>query len=128
MIELLQNCQVVVPRYIAGRQPQPGLQAALFKLRGEPLCTYFHGVPVRDMTSGFVAYQSSVLRGLNVDAIRSEGHAFLVEMKCLLRSARHAVLRVSHRARARRFEIQQQNHHARRKVSAEGHVATDIRR
>jgi dolichol-phosphate mannosyltransferase len=40
--------------------------------------------PVHDMTSGFVGYQASVLRGLDLDAIRSEGYAFLMEMKFLL--------------------------------------------
>ncbi len=33
------------------------------------------------MTAGFVGYQTDVLRKINLDAIRSEGYAFLMEMK-----------------------------------------------
>ena len=39
------------------------------------------GLPVADATSGFNAYQLNSLRKLNLDEIRSEGYAFLVELK-----------------------------------------------
>ena len=39
------------------------------------------GVPVHDMTAGFVGYQTDALRQIDLDAIRSEGYAFLMEMK-----------------------------------------------
>jgi len=39
------------------------------------------GVPVRDMTAGFVGYQLGALAKLDLDQIRSEGYAFLMEMK-----------------------------------------------
>jgi dolichol-phosphate mannosyltransferase len=39
------------------------------------------GVPIHDMTAGFVGYQAGVLRGIDLDHIRSEGYAFLMEMK-----------------------------------------------
>jgi dolichol-phosphate mannosyltransferase len=39
------------------------------------------GVPVHDMTSGFVGYQAAILREIDVAGIRSEGYAFLMEMK-----------------------------------------------
>jgi dolichol-phosphate mannosyltransferase len=41
----------------------------------------FTGVPVHDMTAGFVGYRTSVLRKIDLDSIRSEGYAFLMEMK-----------------------------------------------
>ena len=41
----------------------------------------FTGVPVHDMTAGFVGYRADVLRKIDLDAIRSEGYAFLMEMK-----------------------------------------------
>jgi dolichol-phosphate mannosyltransferase len=39
------------------------------------------GVPVHDMNAGFVGYQADVLRRINLGDIRSEGYAFLMEMK-----------------------------------------------
>jgi len=39
---------------------------------------------VRDMTAGFVGYRTDVLRKINLDDIRSEGYAFLMEMKFTL--------------------------------------------
>lgn len=40
------------------------------------------GVPVHDLTSGFVGYQTDALRALDLEAIHSEGYAFQMEMKC----------------------------------------------
>jgi dolichol-phosphate mannosyltransferase len=42
---------------------------------------FFTGVPVKDITAGFVGYQTEVLRKIDLDSIRSEGYAFLMEMK-----------------------------------------------
>ena len=39
------------------------------------------GVPVHDMTAGFVGYQAAILRKIDLSQIRSEGYAFLMEMK-----------------------------------------------
>ena len=39
------------------------------------------GVPVHDMTAGFVGYQTAILRKIDLSQIRSEGYAFLMEMK-----------------------------------------------
>ena len=36
------------------------------------------------MTAGFVGYHASVLRSIDLDAISSEGYAFLMELKFLL--------------------------------------------
>lgn len=42
------------------------------------------GVPVSDMTAGFVGYRTRALRAINLDAIASEGYAFQIEMKVTL--------------------------------------------
>lgn len=39
------------------------------------------GLPVSDATSGFNSYRVSALKKINFDEIRSEGYAFLVELK-----------------------------------------------
>lgn len=39
------------------------------------------GLPLRDMTGGFMAWRREVLENLRLDSIRSEGYAFLIELK-----------------------------------------------
>jgi dolichol-phosphate mannosyltransferase len=69
MIELLKSNDVVIgSRYVQGGGAN--LYARMFT-----------GVPVHDMTAGFVGYRTSVLRKIDLDSIRSEGYAFLMEMK-----------------------------------------------
>jgi len=83
MIEMLKTCPVVIgSRYVAGggsqnwsfRRKCLSFGANLYAR----LCT---GVPVHDMTAGFVGYQTNTLRQIKLDEIGSEGYAFLMEMK-----------------------------------------------
>jgi dolichol-phosphate mannosyltransferase len=39
------------------------------------------GVPIRDLTAGFVCYRRQVLEALDLGSIRSEGYGFQIEMK-----------------------------------------------
>lgn len=39
------------------------------------------GVPVRDLTAGFVGYRRQFLEKLNLDKIKSDGYSFQIEMK-----------------------------------------------
>ena len=39
------------------------------------------GIPVNDMTTGFVCFRKNILRSIDLDSIKSEGYAFLVEFK-----------------------------------------------
>ena len=39
------------------------------------------GMPIRDMTSGFVAYRRDALARLDLGSIRSNGYSFQIEMK-----------------------------------------------
>lgn len=39
------------------------------------------GVPVNDVTTGFMCFRKSVLDKIDLDSIKSDGYAFLVEMK-----------------------------------------------
>jgi len=43
------------------------------------------GLNVRDATSGYRAYSSNCLRRLDMDAIRSDGYAFQIEILCKLK-------------------------------------------
>jgi len=83
MIELLKSHPVVIgSRYVAGGGAQGWDVRRRFLSFGANLyARLFTGVPVRDMTAGFVGYQTGVLRKIDLDSIRSEGYAFLMEMK-----------------------------------------------
>jgi len=39
------------------------------------------GLPVRDCTSGFQCFRAAVLRSLSLEAIRTNGYSFLIELK-----------------------------------------------
>ena len=41
------------------------------------------GAPIRDLTSGFMGYRAGFLRGLDLTAIKSQGYAYLMEIKIL---------------------------------------------
>jgi dolichol-phosphate mannosyltransferase len=83
MIELLRTHPVVVgSRYVAGggsRNWDFGRRALSFG--GNLYARFLTGVPVHDMTAGFVGYRCEALRRIDLDSIRSEGYAFQMEMK-----------------------------------------------
>ncbi len=83
MIEMLKVCPVVIgSRYVAGGGAKNWNWSRRFLSFGANLyARTFTGVPVHDMTAGFVGYQADVLRGIDLDRISSEGYAFLMEMK-----------------------------------------------
>lgn len=39
------------------------------------------GVPILDLTAGFMCFRKNILRSIDLDSIKSEGYAFLVELK-----------------------------------------------
>lgn len=45
------------------------------------------GLPVRDCTSGFQCFRAEVLRKIHLDAIRTNGYSFLIELKYRARRA-----------------------------------------
>jgi dolichol-phosphate mannosyltransferase len=42
---------------------------------------FITGIPIKDVTAGFKCYKATVLKTINLDAIRFVGYAFQVEMK-----------------------------------------------
>lgn len=83
MIELLRISPVVIgSRYVKGGGAQNwDIRRRFLSFGANLYARLFTGVPVHDMTSGFVGYQADVLRKIDLDGIRSEGYAFLMEMK-----------------------------------------------
>ncbi len=83
MIELLKSNDVVIgSRYVLGGGAENwDIRRRALSFGANLYARTFTGVPVHDMTAGFVGYRAEVLRKIDLDAIRSEGYAFLMEMK-----------------------------------------------
>ena len=86
MLELLARYPVVIgSRYVRGGGTQNwGLARRLLSRAGNLYARLLTGVPVRDMTAGFVGYQVATLKLVDLAAIQSEGYAFLMELKYAL--------------------------------------------
>ena len=89
MIELLKSCPVVVgSRYTRGGGTQNWDWRRRWLSRGGNLyARTLTGVPVRDLTAGFVGYQVESLKKIDLESSHSEGYAFLMEMKFSLHQA-----------------------------------------
>jgi dolichol-phosphate mannosyltransferase len=83
MIEALRKWPVVIgSRYVAGGGSRNWDFRRRCLSRGANLyARLLTGVPVHDMTAGFVGYQTAILSKIDLSQIRSEGYAFLMEMK-----------------------------------------------
>src|SRR5207245_9168413 len=94
MIEMLKTCPVAIgSRYVPGGGSQNwDFRRRCLSFGANVYARLLTGVPVHDMTAGFVGYQADVLRQIDLDQIQSEGYAFLMEMKFTLhrRGARFA--------------------------------------
>jgi glycosyltransferase involved in cell wall biosynthesis len=83
MIEALRNWPVAIgSRYIpGGGSLNWDFRRKCLSLGANIYARLLTGAPVHDMTSGFVGYQTAILRKIDLTQIRSEGYAFLMEMK-----------------------------------------------
>lgn len=83
MIELLKTNPVVIgSRYVKGGGAQNwDIRRRALSFGANFYARSFTGVPVHDMTAGFVGYRAEMLRKIDLDSIQSEGYAFLMEMK-----------------------------------------------
>jgi dolichol-phosphate mannosyltransferase len=83
MIEALRTWPVVIgSRYVAGGGSRNWDFRRRCLSRGANMyARLLTGVPVHDMTAGFVGYQAKILCKIDLSQIRSEGYAFLMEMK-----------------------------------------------
>ncbi|HXK04473.1 MAG TPA: polyprenol monophosphomannose synthase [Verrucomicrobiae bacterium] len=86
MIEMLKTHDVVIgSRYIpGGGSLNWSLARRTLSFGANVYARLLTGVPVHDMTAGFVGYRAEVLRKVDLDAIASNGYAFLMEMKFTL--------------------------------------------
>ena len=72
---------VIGSRYVPGGSiPQWGLHRRLLSRGGNIYSAIMLGTPVKDMTAGFRAYRSSLLRAMDLDAVQADGYGFQIEM------------------------------------------------
>ena len=72
---------VIGSRYVPGGSvPHWGVHRRLLSWGGNQYSALMLGLPVRDSTSGFRAYRASVLRSIDLDAVRADGYGFQIEM------------------------------------------------
>jgi dolichol-phosphate mannosyltransferase len=83
MIELLKTNQVVIgSRYVSGGGANGwDFRRHALSYGANIYARTLTGIPAHDLTAGFVGYRTEVLRKLNLEAIKSEGYAFQMEMK-----------------------------------------------
>jgi dolichol-phosphate mannosyltransferase len=86
MIELLRSNPVVIgSRYVPGGGTENwDFRRRCLSFGANRYARILTGVPVSDLTAGFVGYRADALRRIDLDSLLSEGYAFLMEMKFML--------------------------------------------
>lgn len=82
LLEALSGADLAVgSRYVpGGRIENWGIARRALSRLGNVYARMMLGVGVRDSTSGFRAFRSSSLRGIDLDSVASHGYAFQIEM------------------------------------------------
>lgn len=87
LVEGMQTCDVVIgSRYVKGGRLDERWsiwRRLLSWWANRVWVASILGTPLRDNTAGFRAWRRSVLLGMNLDRIKSNGYIFQVEMSCL---------------------------------------------
>jgi len=83
LIKELKNSDVAIgSRYIEGGDLQKfSVVRKIFSRLANLYSKIFTGLPVCDITSGFVGYRRKVLSNIELNNIKSEGYGFQIEMK-----------------------------------------------
>ncbi len=87
---------VIGSRYVSGgelRVDWGPVRRAVSRL-GSRYARAMTGAGVNDCTSGFRCYRASVLQGIDLGSIKSEGYSFLIEMLAMLRDSGARIVEV----------------------------------
>src|SRR5439155_9860603 len=73
---------VIGSRYVDGGGTENwGAGRKLISRGGSLYARTVLGVRIRDLTSGFICYRRAALEGIGLDAVKSSGYSFQIEMK-----------------------------------------------
>lgn len=83
MVKKLSECDVVIgSRYIkGGRIENWNLRRRLLSRFANFYVRTILRLPIKDTTTGFMCFKKDILKKIDLDSIKSEGYAFLVELK-----------------------------------------------
>ena len=83
MVKKLSNCDVVIgSRYThGGKIDNWNWRRRILSRFANFYARTVLGVPVHDLTTGFMCFRKDILKSLDLDLIKSEGYAFLVDFK-----------------------------------------------
>jgi len=83
MLSLADDADFVVgSRYVPhGGTPNWGTGRRLLSKFGNVYARFLLGADLADLTGGFNGWSGDVLKGINLDAIRSDGYSFQIELK-----------------------------------------------
>lgn len=78
---LVDNDVVIGSRYVPGGSvPHWGVHRRFLSRGGNWYSARMLGLPVHDSTSGYRVYRSSILRSIDLGAVRADGYGFQIEM------------------------------------------------
>mgnify|MGYP001559619529 FL=1 len=83
MADKLSECDVIIgSRYVRGGKIENwNWRRRLLSRFANFYVKTILGVPINDMTTGFIYFKKEVLENFNLNSVRSEGYAFLIELK-----------------------------------------------
>jgi dolichol-phosphate mannosyltransferase len=80
--KLNENEAVIGSRYFRGGQVENWkIHRRVLSIVANYYVRTILGMKIRDITTGFNAYRTEILKNINLSAIKSDGYAFLVELK-----------------------------------------------
>src|SRR5262249_20161628 len=86
---------VIGSRYVdGGGTVNWGIMRKLISRGGGLYARAILGVPVRDLTAGFICYRRRVLETIDLDSVQSNGYSFQIEMK--YRAIQHGLTVAEH--------------------------------
>lgn len=89
MVDKLSDCDVVIgSRYVSGGKIENwNLRRRFLSRFANFYARFILGVPIRDLTTGFMCFKKNILKNIDLNSIKSEGYAFLIELKYKINKA-----------------------------------------
>lgn len=94
MVDRLSNYDVIIgSRYIDGGSIKNwNLRRHFLSMFANFYARAILGVPIRDLTTGFMCFKKNVLKNIDLNSINSDGYAFLVALKYKMYKAGYKIL------------------------------------
>lgn len=95
LLEQLAKCDMVVgSRFVTGGKTGDGFLRRVVSRTGSSLAGVVLGLPVTDLTGGFLGLRREVLEAIDVTTLQAKGFAFQIELKHRVHSAGFLIVEV----------------------------------